>query len=251
MKKLVLGSLVLAAVSQAAGCIITTDDGGDYAIVSAQWSVKNIAGQTLSCPPGITVAAVYAQEVDTGYNRVGQPFVETYPCDAGGGNSDPLPPSVYEMWVELTDASGNMVYATSTSRNEASPTEKFPDGYFVDVVDVDKTFKTTIYSDGGYFQFDWDTRNAAGAPIACNDVGFLWTSVTNGNYSADESFYCDRNPAKFGLSGEIMQGSYTIAVSAVDAQNRALGPDTTLTNKQIQSPNKVTDLGTIMVQVGN
>jgi len=251
MKKLVLGSLVLAVASQAAGCIISSDDGGggDYAIVTAQWSVKTTGGMTLSCPPGITVAAVYAQEVDTNYQRVGQPFVETYPCDAGQGNSHPLPPTVYEMWVELTDSSGNMVYATSTSRNEAAPTERFPDGYFLDVQDVDKTFKTTILSDGGYFQFDWDLRNAANQPIQCGSVAkvaILSTSVTNINNSFDDRFFCDEN---YGLTGGLLQGAYTLEISATNAAGQGLGPQTMITNKQITSPNHVTDLGTVMVQV--
>ena len=188
MKKLVLGSLVLATVSQAAGCIITSDD-PEYAIVSAQWALKSNAGQTLTCPPGTTTAAVYAQEVNTDYKPVGSPFIELYDCNAGVGNSDPLPPSVYEMWVELTSEGGGQVYATSTSRNEAAPTERFPDGYFVDVVDVDKTFKTTIFADAGYFQFDWDLRNAANQPITCGSVAkvaALSTSVTNPNNSFDD-----------------------------------------------------------------
>ena len=249
MNKLILGSLVLAAASQAAGCIITTDDGDEFAIVTAEWSLKSTAGQTLSCPPGITIAAVYAQEVDLEYRRVGAPFVTTYDCTANFGNTQPLPPSVYEMWVELTDASGNMVYATSTSRNEAAPTERFPDGYFVDVVDVDKTFRTTLLADGGYFQLDWDLRNAANAPITCAQVpkvAVLSTSVTNPNNSFDDRFFCDEN---FGLTGGLLQGAYTLEVQAINAAGQGIGPQTMILNKQISSPNKVNDLGTVMVRV--
>lgn len=248
MKKLVLGSLVLATVSQAAGCIITSDDPED-AIITARWSLKNNAGMTLTCPPDITVAAVYAQAVDSNYRPVGAPFVTPYACEDGVGNTGPLPPDKYEVWVELTNSSGSNVYATSTTRNEASSTERFPDGYFVDVTNVDKTYQTTIYADAGYFQFDWDLRNAANQPITCADVakvGLLWTSVTNANYSADERFFCDEN---YGLTGNILQGSYTIEVSAINTAGQGLGPMTELLNKQVQSPNKVTDLGTIMVQV--
>ncbi|MBA3460331.1 MAG: hypothetical protein H0T46_10250 [Deltaproteobacteria bacterium] len=240
----------MAAASQAAGCIITSDGGDEFAIVTAEWSLKSTTGQTLSCPPGITIAAVYAQEVDANYNRVGAPFVTTYDCTANFGNTQPLPPSVYEMWVELTDSSGNMVYATSTSRNEAAPTERFPDGYFVDVVDVDKTFKTTLLADGGYFQFDWDLRRAGtNAPLTCAEVpkvAILSTSVTNPNNSFDDRFFCDEN---YGLTGGLLQGTYTLEVSAINTAGQGLGPQTQLLNKQISSPNKVTELGTIMVRV--
>ena len=248
MKKLVLGSLVLAMASQAAGCIISTSE-DEFALVSAQWDLKSNAGASLTCPPGITTAAVYAQEVNTDYQRIGQPFIELYDCEAGVGNSDPLPPTVYEMWVELTSEGGSQVYATSTSRNEAAPTERFPDGYFVDVIDVDKTFKTTIFADAGYFQFDWDLRNAANQPITCGSVAkvaALSTSVTNPNNSFDDRFFCDEN---YGLTGNLLQGAYTIEVSAVNAAGQGLGPQTEILNKQVQSPNKVTDLGTVMVHV--
>ena len=248
MKKLVLGSLVLATVSQAAGCIITTDD-PEYAIVTTEWALKSNAGQRLTCPPGITTAAVYAQEVGTDYRPVGAPFIELYDCDAGIGNSDPLPPSVYEMWVELTSEGGGNVYATSTSRNEAAPTERFPDGYFVDVIDVDKTFKTTIYADAGYFQLDWDLRNRQGQPITCAQVpkvAVLSTSVTNANNSFDDRFFCDEN---YGLTGNLLQGAYTLEVQAINEAGQGIGPMTELLNKTVAGPNKVTDLGTVMVQV--
>lgn len=251
MKKLVLGSLVLATASQAAGCIITTDDNPDYATISAEWSLKNIAGQTLTCPPGITTAAVYAQEVDpTTYTPIGAvPNPDKFDCAAGHGFTAPLPPAIYEVWVELVNDTNTMKYAISTSRNEAAGTEKFPDGYFVDVRDVDLPFKTTLYADGGYFQFDWAVRNAAGAPVPCEDAGLLWTSVTNPSYSADEHFFCDRNPGQFALSGEILQGSYTLEISAVNEANQGLGPPTELTNQMIGGANKVTDLGTVMVRL--
>ncbi len=250
MKKLVLGSLVLATVSQAAGCIITTDDGGDYATISAEWSLKNQAGQTLTCPPGITTAAVYAQPVDpVTYQPIGSvPNPDKFDCAAGSGFTAPLQPAIYEVWVELVNDNNTMKYAVSTSRNEASPTERFPDGYFLDLRDVDLPFKTTIYDDAGYFQFDWDLRNASNQPITCDQVakvGFLWTSVTNGNYSADERFFCNEN---YGLTDKILQGAYTIEVSAINTAGQGLGPMTELLNKQVNRPNKVTDLGTIMVR---
>ena len=149
-------------VSQAAGCIITSDDGGsNYALITANWSLKSAAGQTLTCPPGTTTAAVYSQAVDTSYRLVGSPFIDLYDCDAGHGNSAPLPPDVYQEWVELTSEGGGSVYATSTSLNEAAGTEDYPDGWFVNVLDVDQEFRTTIYADGGYFQFDWNLVDTA------------------------------------------------------------------------------------------
>jgi hypothetical protein len=244
MKKLVLGSLMAVLVSQAAGCIITTND-DEFALISAQWDLKTTAGQKLTCPPGTTTAAVYAQAVDTDYRLVGSPFIDLYNCDAGVGNSDPLPPDVYQVWVELTSEGGGNVYATSTSLNEASPT----DDYFVNVLDVDQTFKTTLLEDGGYFQFDWDLRNAANQPITCGGVAkvaILSTSVTNMNNSFDDRFPCDK---QYGLTGGLLNGGYTLEVSATNAAGQGLGPQTEILNRPIAPKNKVTDLGTVMVRV--
>jgi len=247
MKKLVLGSLMAVIVSQAAGCIITSDD-DDYAVINAQWDLQTTAGTSLTCPPGTTTAAVYAQAVDTSYRLVGSPYIDLYDCDIGVGNSDPLPPDVYQVWVELTSEGGGNVYATSTSLNEASPTDE----YFVDVIDFDQTFKTTILEDGGYFQFDWDLRDTVTNQAldcttgAVSKVAILSTSVTNANNSFDDRFPCDK---QYGLTGGLLQGAYTLEVSATDPNGKGLGPQTEILNRTIAPKNKVTDLGTVTVRV--
>ncbi len=198
-------------------------------------------------PASFAAAAVHAQAVDTNYNLVGQKFIDLYDCDVGVGNSDPLPPDVYQVWVDLTSDSGAS-YATSTSLNENSATDE----YFVNVLDIDQTFKTTILSDGGYFQFDWDLRDSqTNAPLTCasgavSKVAMLSTSVTNMNNSFDDRFPCDK---PFGLTGGLLQGAYTLEVSATDSGGRGLGPQTEILNRPVSGPNKVTDLGTITVRV--
>ncbi|CAN5922308.1 hypothetical protein BH11MYX3_BH11MYX3_03420 [soil metagenome] len=247
MKKLVLGSLVVAVASQAAGCVASSG-GDEYALINAQGDLQTTAGASIPCPPGTTTAAVYAQAVDTNYRLVGQPYIDLYDCNAHAGVSDPLPPDVYQAWVELTSEGGGSVYATSTSLNEASPTDE----YFVNVLDVDQPFKTTILSDGCYFQFDWDLRDSAtNAPLTCTTgavtkVAILSTSVTNANNSFDDRFPCEK---QYGLSGGLLQGAYTVEVSATNAAGQGLGPQTEFLNKTIAGPNKVTDLGTVMVKV--
>lgn len=246
MKKLVLGSLALSLVS-AAGCVASSGT-QDYALINAQWDLKTTAGASIPCPPGTTTAAVYAQAVDANFRLAGQPFIDLYDCNAHGGVSDPLPPDVYQAWVELTSEGGGSVYATSTSLNEASPTDE----YFVNVLDVDQPFKTTLLSDGGYFQFDWDLRDTAtNAPLTCATgavakVAILSTSVTNANNSFDDRFPCEK---QYGLTGGLLQGPYTLEVSATNAAGQGLGPQTQLLARTVAAPNKVTDLGTLMVKV--
>ena len=156
------------------------------------------------------------------------------------------------MWVELTSEGGGSVYATSTSLNENAGTEDYPDGWFLNVLNVDQTFKTTLLADGGYFQFDWNLIDTAtSAPLDCTTgavtkVAALSTSVTNPNNAFDDRFKCGQH---YGLTGGLLQGAYTVGVQAVNAAGQGLGPQNLLTNKIIASPNKVTDLGSIMVKV--
>lgn len=240
MKKLVLGSLMAVVVSQAAGCVITSGD--EDAVITANWSLKQQAtGQTLSCPPGTTSASIYSQPVDLDYRPVGSPFIDIFFCDDNSGRTAPLPPDVYQVWVQLESTSGGSVYARSLSA-------------FVDVIDQDKTFTTTILNDGGYFQFDWDLVDAAnGAPLTCGQiaeiggVGAVSTSVANNTMFFDDKFDCD---AGTGITGGLLQGAYTVAIDALDRSDRSISPmPTTLTNRVIDDRNGVTDLGTVMVRV--
>jgi hypothetical protein len=257
MKKLVLGSLMAVVVSQAAGCIITSG-GGEDAVITANWSLKQQAsGQIIPCPPGTTTASIYSQPVNinepivgriedykpwnTAFTTFGSPIIDLYDCDDNSGRTAPLPPDVYQVWVQLESENGGTVYARSQSG-------------FVDVIDIDKTFSTTLLNDGGYFQFDWDLRDAANnAPLNCADipelggVGAVSTSVANPSMFLDDKFDCEDGT---GMTGGLLQGAYTVSVDALDMSDRSISPaPTNLTNRTIGPKNAVTDLGTVMVLV--
>jgi hypothetical protein len=242
MKKLVLGSLLLFVVAtQATGCIITSgDDDGDDAAVTADWSFKTVSGQSLSCPPGFATVRVVNQPVDTQNRPVGLPFEDLFDCAAFHGVAF-VPPDVYQTWIEVTNDSETQIYAQSTSA-------------IVDVVVSDKNFAATIFDDGGYFSLSWDLADAAtSAPLTCAQVPEqdgvrIISTVTNGTTAKVDEFNCDNH---FGVSAVLLQGSYTVAAEAFQDGNPdlALGPATTLTNQTIRSPNKVTDLGHLIIKV--
>jgi hypothetical protein len=225
-------------VSQAAGCIITS--GSEDATILAQWSLKQQASnEIIPCPPNITTAAVYSQEVDTNYRPIGQPIIDLFDCDDNSGRTAPLAPSVYQVWVELTSEGGGTTHARSLSA-------------FVDVIDEDKTFTTTLLNDGGYFQFDWNLVNAnTNAPMTCaqaaaTGVGAVSTLVSNQSTFKDDKFNCEDGT---GITGGLLNGTYTVAVDAFDADG-SISPDpVNLTNKVIGDKNQVTDLGVINIPV--
>jgi hypothetical protein len=238
MKKLVLSSLMTLLVSQAAGCIITS--GEEDATILAQWSLKQQASnQIITCPPNITTAAVYSQEVDTSYRPIGQPIIDLYDCNDNSGRTAALAPSVYQVWVELTSEGGGTVHARSLSA-------------FVDVIDEDKTFTTTLLNDGGYFQLDWSLVNSnTNAPMSCAEaaatgVGVISTLVSNQSTFKDDKFTCEDGT---GITGGLLGGTYTVAVDAFDAGGSISPAPVNLTNKVIGDRNQVTDLGAVTIPV--
>jgi hypothetical protein len=237
MKKLVLVALAALVAMSATGCIITSgDDAPDEdAVITAKWSIKNIASNdnNLPCPPGITTAAVYMQPLDENNNPVGTPRPpDLFDCNDFTGATDPLTPDVYQTWVELTSGTGGTVYAKSLSA-------------IVDVIDVDKTFETTILEDGGYFELDWTLRDVnGGAELSCTaalaaKVGVLAT-VTSG--SAMQDMLLDCGPG-YGVTPGILMGSYTVEVSAATSDGGGLGDGILKTAQIIDDQNAVTDLG--------
>jgi hypothetical protein len=240
MKKLVLGSLIAVIASQTAGCIISSGDGD--AVITANWSLKQVAtGQIIPCPPGTTTAAVYSQPVDNANQPIGSPIIDLFDCDDNTGRTAPLPPDVYLSWVSLTSEGGANVFATSLSA-------------FVDVVDSDKTFTTTILNDGGYFELDWDLVDAqTNAPLACADIsdlggiGVVSTQVANMSMFKDHKFDCQDH---HGITEGLLRGAYTVSVDAMNRANQSISPaPTVLTNRVIGEKNAVTDLGTVTVRV--
>ena len=251
MKKLVLGTLIALAVTQAAGCVFTSDDTSSNAHVSATWDIKSIAtNQSLTCPPGYDTAALFNQVVDSAGNPQGACsrqsdnnestcFVDLFDCAKHAGTSFALPPTRYKTWVEITDASVNQVYAAGVPA-------------YLDVRDVDLTYNTQILDDGGYFYVTWDLRAASNnAQLSCAQAGAaggveLVGTVTGGTESKSDIWDCvDQADYTAGYRA----GSYTVSVDALNASDQAIGTAPELTNKVIQRQNQVTNLGTVQIPI--
>jgi hypothetical protein len=240
MKNFVLASLIALAASQAAGCIITSGDDGEDAFVSATWSLRSEATNSeATCPPGFDTAALYNQPVDGNGANNGPVIVDLFDCARKSGTSAPLPPTTYLTWVEIANHDNTAVYAKSLSA-------------YVDVTASDKTFNAQILVDGGYFQLQWGlVDSGSNAPLTCaaanaDGVEAIGALVSNPNVSNSDIFDCTDN---YGVTAGYTEGNYTVSVHALNAADQQLGNSVVLSNRAIQSPNKVTDLGTIMVPI--
>lgn len=243
MKKLVLSSLMTVLVSQAAGCIITSGSEED-AVITAQWSLKSLdSNATIPYPPNVTTAAVYSQEVDANYRPIGSPIIDLFDVEDNAGTTAPLAPSVYQVWVELTSEGGSTVHARSLSA-------------YVDVIDTDKTFTTTILEDGGYFQLAWNLVGASSnAPLSCEDAGissgrpsgiyieaFLANSTTA---EATDIFDCGDGA---GITAGYPAGDYDVLVDARLTTDQPVGGAPTIA-ATIGDRNQVTNLGTVNIPI--
>jgi len=246
MKKLVLGSLLLVIAST--GCIIVDDDdgGGDFATISATWSIETIAGSKATCPPNGRAAVLVEQLVDSQLRPIGLPSSDVFDCANGSGVSDPLEPGVYQVWVRIADCA-DFANCTPTSPKYAESTSAI-----VDVTTSDKTFMSTIFTDGGYFELDWDLKGAqSNTPLQCSQVAGLTSievlsTISGPGQSVTDKFMTCEN--HHGVTSAMLQGTYTVSVEALQG-NGSLGKAPDNVPKMVTAPNNVTDLGLQIIAI--
>ena len=240
MKNLVLSALVLAAVSQAAGCIIVSDDEDtgnanvSWRLLSTDAADPNGADIPGACPEGATRAVIYAQAASGG-----APFEDRWLCNDLAGFAEKLPADRYTMWVRLTDESFTTRYAET-----ASQIVDVPAGGTVTVPTYD------LYVDRAFYVVGWNLRDDVGAAIPCsnvdgeNGVSITATDAGGGLWNVDVD--CEEGlapsqtvtePIPSSLAGPGAQ--YTVAVSLLNAQNQSIGDAPAIT----PSPDRALNYG--------
>jgi cysteine-rich repeat protein len=208
---------------------------------TANWSFKLVDGTPQTCPPGYDTAALYSQLVDSTGAAVGQPVIDLFTCSDGTGTSGYLAPGVYDTWIAITTQDGTSTYEQSVDA-------------IVDLTTGNKTYSADLYDNGGYFGWSWALQKSSNnQPLTCAQVNGiagveLVVTVTNGTQGTTDMFSCEDG---HGVTGVFRAGSYTVSADAFDGSNASIGTAPTLTNKLIQGPNKVTDLGTITIPITN
>ncbi len=208
--------------------------------ITANWLIRTTASATpLACPGGFNTAALYAQLLDGNGQPVGQPVIDLFTCSDGTGLSGYLEPGVYDTWIAITTQSGTSTYAQTVDA-------------LVDLRTADATYSGDIYNDGGYFGWAWMLQGAtSGNALTCSQVANLsgvelTVTVTGGGQSYNDQFTCADG---HGVTAVIPVGNYVVSADAYNDTSGPLGTPTNLTDKNIQGPNKVTDLGTITLSI--
>jgi hypothetical protein len=249
MKKLILSALVIGAASQAAGCIIVTDDNntGDaqvtWDLLSADQNGNPIAA---GCPSGASSAIVYALADGA---APGDAYIDKFDCAAGAGTAADLPEGQYLVWVRLTDTSENTLFAESGSLVTNIVTGS------VTPVNED------IYVDHAFYQVGWTLNPTAGGSVNCTQVvgqdGVSLLATNSGGGFIDTIVNCEdglspnstlTDPLPSSLSG----AQYTMAISLLNQQQQSIGDAPTIAaspDRSLDYGNKFVNLGTANIVV--
>lgn len=251
MKRLILSALALGAASQAAGCIIVSDDTAEgdarvsWNLVSADANGNTIAA---GCPQGADSAIVYSLLEGA---PAGDAYVDKFSCAEGIGTADRLPPGRYQTWVRLTSFDEAILYAES-----GSVLADVADG-LVTPVGLD------IFVDHAFYLADWTLSPTAGGQVSCSQVvgedGVSILATHTGGSFIDTIVDCESGeggniaitdpiPSSIGPGGS----QYTIAISLLNAQQQSIGDAPTIAaspDRALNYGNEYQDLGSVDIVV--
>lgn len=245
MKNLVLSALCLAGLSQAAGCIIVSDDAppsdgtGD---IDVTWALKSsdASGNPIpvGCPAGGDTVTIFAQLGDD------TPYSDTFFCADGGGTATRLPPGQYAVWVRITDNTRTQVFAESGA-------------FLANVADGAITPITVdVFTDRAFFQATWFlTRGASGTTCAAEGATHvsILATVSGGSNGFDD----DRNTCQAGetegvpavTTTPVPFGEYTVVVSALNSAGLSIGDSAPLTRESLDYGNEYESLGDVEIPI--
>jgi len=229
MKNLVFAALLLGGLSQATGCIISSDDSSSDGSFLVSWDLQTRLAASpgaISCADaGVTTIRTTSQPVAGGM------IVDLFDCSVGVDETAPLPQTDYTVWVDALDSADALV-AESFSQ-DASIFDTNPVG-------VDFSFPVDI----GYFGLTW-TLTRDGVQETCADEGgdgleILSTPVNGGGTGFDEIFDCSDGSAT--TTSDLPLDDYTVSITLIDANDQPLNnPENKSTS--LDYGNQLNDLG--------
>jgi cysteine-rich repeat protein len=221
------------------GCSPTCDVEVKYA-TTARWSFHTVGSNVdRPCPAGVTTMQVHSQALKDNDVPVGPAIVDLFDCTTMTGTITPVFQGRYRTFLAATNTSGTQTYATTLSA-------------IVDLTSSNQAYTAAIFEDGGYFSIVWNLIGAtSNNALTCTEamassVSVLSTQVATPTTFVEDLFLCTDGT---GVTAVLPAATYTVSVSALDATDGSLGTPVNLTNKVIQAPNKITDLGTVTIPI--
>jgi hypothetical protein len=201
------------------------------AVIGASWTFLT-NDSPAGCPAGFDTIRLVSQAGSDA------PIYDLFDCADGSGTTFPLPAAVYTTWIEATNNAGTTVYAQSLAQ-------------VVDLsVATSRNAHFDIHNDAGYFMVQW-LLSGNGSPATCSQVvgldGISLLATIDGTSTAFEDLWdCVDD---YGVTSPLPEETYTVSISAIDTGGSAIGSADTLTNRNIQAPNQVTNLGTVTINL--
>lgn len=232
----------LALAAALAGCVAAKTDHLDGTVddpvsISARWTLTNLSGRTMDCPPGFTDAVLVAQAVDDSDAPTAAKTEDRFACDDGVGSGRALPEHVYQAWIEIR-STDDRIYAKSVPQT-------------FNLAKLDQPMAVTILNDAGYAQLAWQlvatsSGHAAdcGALASPSAITVHGVSLDDPHASFDEDFVCEADRA---VTHAARPGTYSFTVSA-HAAGATVGSSAAVT-ATIADHNAVSDLGTITIPI--
>lgn len=245
MKNLVYSTLLAAVATQAAGCIIVSDDdGGGLGSIHASWALKSTDNQgntiTAACPAGATTATVFSLPAGA---APASAFQDKFDCIDGAGHVTDLEPGSYTVWVQLTDTSGATKFAESGSQS-IIVTDGGTAGAPYDIY-VDRAFFMVGWNLTGRFNSCAAAAGNQGVSIAATDGGgSLFATLVD--CTEGEGRQTITEPAPSSLTGA---AKYSVIVELMDRSMRSIGMSTVQANKTLDYGNEYEDLGILPINV--
>lgn len=246
MKNLVLSAMLVAGLSQVAGCIIVADDTstgeGDLTVT---WSLlssntSDPANPTIpgGCPVGADTMKVYAVRAND------TPYTSKLLCANGTGPFNRLPEGTYTVWVEITDHDGTIKFAQSAEQTVTVTADAITPVNF------------SLYSDRAFFAASWNLTRT-GSPTTCAAVNagkmsILATVSGGSNGFDDDSLQCTAGEgANIAITTTPVPvgQSYTVVVAALNSVGESIGDSSPLINRALDIGNTALDLQTVTVPI--
>ena len=199
------------------------------------------------CPAGATHAVIYSLPTDGS-----TPYEDRWPCSDGAGTASDLPPGEYQVWVRLSDGSGQTRYAESERRTvtvTAGGNATVP------------PFR--IFADRAFYRVGWNLRNAGGTAVTCGQVAGL-TQVSSRAPGDGANGWQTLVPCAQGLAPALAitvpmpsaltggGAQYNIAIGLLNAQGQSIAsaaPIVPSPARALDYGNEIQDLGFVEITV--
>jgi cysteine-rich repeat protein len=197
--------------------------------IQTNWQIVSLASDgtmtPMACPEPYDTAILHTAEasvegflLDDCQQVDPNCFIDVFDCARGSGATSPLPPGSWVTWVDITDHTGQQLYAQSK-------------GELVVSAQTDQQVALRIFANGGYIAVSWALFGASShlnlmceqTAAATSAGGTLALSATPS--PEDGSVFTVDVPceAYAGYSAPLAQGIYDFEVSALDASGHVIG----------------------------